>query len=217
MSIIHKDIAAIREDYCKYKLDEKDVLPNPIEQFQHWFDEARYAEVVEPNAMVLATVGEDGFPSSRIVLLKDIKPSGFSFFTNYHSRKGQAMAKETKVSLLFFWPELQRQVRIEGLAEKLLSEDSDEYFASRPRGSQIGAIASPQSQIIAERKVLETRVEEVRRKYPDQMIIGRPDFWGGYLVGPLRMEFWQGRSNRLHDRIEYVFRQGNWIIQRLAP
>ncbi|NGM64347.1 pyridoxamine 5'-phosphate oxidase [Sphingobacterium sp. SGR-19] len=217
MSIIHKDIAAIREDYCKYKLDEKDVLRDPIEQFQRWFDEARRAEVVEPNAMVLATVGEDGFPSSRIVLLKDIKPSGFSFFTNYHSKKGQAIAKETKVSLLFFWSELQRQVRIEGLAEKLLSEDSDEYFASRPRGSQIGAIASPQSQIIAERKVLETRVEEARRKYLDQVIIGRPDFWGGYLVSPLRMEFWQGRSNRLHDRIEYVFQQGNWIIQRLAP
>src|SRR5690606_24571190 len=114
MSIIHKDIAAIREDYCKYKLDEKDVLSSPIEQFQRWFEEARHAEVVEPNAMVLATVGEDGFPSSRVVLLKDIKPSGFSFFTNYHSRKGQAMAKQKKVSLLFFWPELQRQVRIEG-------------------------------------------------------------------------------------------------------
>lgn len=217
MSIIHKDIAAIREDYCKYKLDETDVLSSPIEQFQRWFDEARYAEVVEPNAMVLATVGEDGFPSSRVVLLKDIKPSGFSFFTNYHSRKGQAIAKQKKVSLLFFWPELQRQVRIDGWAEKLLSEDSDEYFASRPRGSRIGAIASPQSQVIADRKVLETRVEEVTAEYAEQANIERPAFWGGYLVSPLRMEFWQGRSNRLHDRIEYVFQQGNWIIQRLAP
>lgn len=217
MSIIHKDIAAIREDYCKYKLDEKDVLSSPIEQFQRWFEEARHAEVVEPNAMVLATVGEDGFPSSRVVLLKDIKPSGFSFFTNYHSRKGQAMAKQKKVSLLFFWPELQRQVRIEGWAEKLLSEDSDEYFASRPRGSRIGAIASPQSQVITDRKVLETRVEELMTEYAEQENIERPAFWGGYLVNPLRMEFWQGRSNRLHDRIEYVFQQGDWIIQRLAP
>jgi pyridoxamine 5'-phosphate oxidase len=217
MSIIHKDIAAIREDYCKYKLDEKDVLSSPIEQFQRWFEEARHAEVVEPNAMVLATVGEDGFPSSRVVLLKDIKPSGFSFFTNYHSRKGQSMAKQKKVSLLFFWPELQRQVRIEGWAEKLLSEDSDEYFASRPRGSRIGAIASPQSQVITDRKVLETRVEELMTEYAEQENIERPAFWGGYLVNPLRMEFWQGRSNRLHDRIEYVFQQGDWIIQRLAP
>lgn len=217
MSIIHKDIAAIREDYCKYKLDERDVLSSPIQQFERWFDEARIAEVVEPNAMVLATVGEDGFPSSRVVLLKDIKPSGFSFFTSYHSKKGRAIEKQKKVSLLFFWPELQRQVRVEGWAEKLLSEDSDEYFASRPRGSRIGAIASPQSQVIADREVLETRVEELTAEYGDKEIIERPAFWGGYLVSPLRMEFWQGRSSRLHDRIEYVFQQGNWIIQRLAP
>ncbi len=217
MSIIHKDIAAIREDYCKYKLDEKDVLSSPIEQFQRWFDEARYAEVVEPNAMVLATVGEDGFPSSRVVLLKDIKPSGFSFFTNYHSRKGQAMSKQKKVSLLFFWPELQRQIRIEGWAEKLPSEDSDEYFASRPKGSRIGAIASPQSQVITNRKLLETRVDELTTEYAEKTTIERPAFWGGYLVSPLRVEFWQGRSSRLHDRIEYVFQQGDWIIQRLAP
>ncbi|PRD56617.1 pyridoxamine 5'-phosphate oxidase [Sphingobacterium gobiense] len=217
MSIIHKDIAAIREDYCKYKLDEGDVLSDPIKQFQRWFDEARHAEVVEPNAMVLATVGEDGFPSSRVVLLKDIKPTGFSFFTNYHSKKGQAMAKEKKVSLLFFWPELQRQVRVEGWAEKLLSEDSDEYFASRPKGSRIGAIASPQSQVIADRKVLETRVEQLTVEFAEKVNIERPAFWGGYVVHPLRMEFWQGRSNRLHDRIEYVFQQEDWIIQRLAP
>src|SRR5690606_38074648 len=172
---------------------------------------------VQTCALPISTVGEDGFPSSRVVLLKDIKPSGFSFFTNYHSRKGQAMAKQKKVSLLFFWPELQRQVRIEGWAEKLLSEDSDEYFASRPRGSRIGAIASPQSQVITDRKVLETRVEELMTEYAEQENIERPAFWGGYLVSPLRMEFWQGRSNRLHDRIEYVFQQGDWIIQRLAP
>lgn len=217
MSIIHKDIAAIREDYCKYKLDERDVFSSPIKQFERWFEEARIAEVVEPNAMVLATVGEDGFPSSRVVLLKDIKPSGFSFFTNYHSRKGRAIEKQKKVSLLFFWPELQRQVRVEGWIEKLLSEDSDEYFASRPRGSRIGATASPQSQVLSERKVLEDRVAELTAEYEGIEKIERPAFWGGYLVSPLRIEFWQGRSSRLHDRIEYVFQQGDWIIQRLAP
>lgn len=217
MSIIHKDIAAIREDYCKYTLEEKDVLPSPIEQFQRWFDEALHAEVTEPNAMVLSTIGEDGFPASRVVLLKDIKPGGFSFFTNYHSRKGQALATQKRVSLLFFWPELQRQVRIEGLAEKLPSEDSDEYFASRPRGSRIGAVASPQSQVIPSRDTLESRVEELTTEYGETEDIPRPAFWGGYLVSPLRMEFWQGRSSRLHDRMEYVFQQGNWIIQRLAP
>ncbi|MCC2598564.1 pyridoxamine 5'-phosphate oxidase [Sphingobacterium sp. FBM7-1] len=217
MSIIHKDIAAIREDYCKYKLDEKDVLSNPIEQFQRWFADARHAEVVEPNAMVLSTVGEDSFPSSRVVLLKDIKPEGFSFFTNYHSKKGEDIAAHNKVSLLFFWPELQRQVRIVGYVEKLTQADSDEYFASRPRGSRIGAIASPQSKVIADRKILETRVEELLAAYGEDGTIERPVFWGGYLVRPVRMEFWQGRSSRLHDRIEYVFQKEEWIIQRLAP
>lgn len=217
MSIIHKDIAAIREDYCKDRLNEKDVLPSPIEQFERWFSEARHAEVAEPNAMVLATIGDDGFPSSRVVLLKDITPAGFSFFTNYHSKKGKAIANDGKVSLLFFWPELQRQVRIEGLAEKLTAEDSDEYFASRPRGSRIGAIASPQSQVIDNRSVLEKRVKEVTVAHAKKQEIERPEFWGGYGVRPVRMEFWQGRSNRLHDRVEYVFQPDGWIIQRLAP
>lgn len=217
MSIIHKDIAAIREDYAKYKLHEEDVLSNPMEQFVRWFEEARHAEVIEANAMVLSTIGPDGFPSSRVVLLKDIKPAGFSFFTNYRSQKGQAMELLNKVSLLFFWPELQRQVRIEGLVEKLPAADSDEYFASRPRGSRIGAIASPQSAVIDNRQVLENRVEELQAKYAEQAVIDRPDFWGGYMVRPLRMEFWQGRSSRLHDRIRYTLSDGEWITQRLAP
>ena len=217
MSINHKDIAAIREDYGKYKLDKNDVLSDPIEQFQRWFKEARHAEVVEPNSMVLATVGTEGFPSSRVVLLKDIKADGLSFFTNYHSKKGQEIAREDKASLLFFWPELQRQVRMEGRVEKLLVEDSDEYFASRPRGSRIGALASPQSQVIANRSFLEKRVQEVTEEYAEQEFIARPDFWGGYLLKPIRVEFWQGRSSRLHDRIEYVFEEEEWVIQRLAP
>ena len=217
MSIIHKDIAAIREDYCKYQLDEKDMLSSPMEQFERWFEQARHAQVQEPNAMVLSTIGEDGFPASRVVLLKDIKAGGFSFFTNYDSRKGQEMKAYKKVSLLFFWPELQRQVRVEGLVEKLPTGDSDEYFASRPRGSRLGAIASPQSHVIADRSVLEQRVEEVTLANEGKDKIERPVFWGGYLVSPLRMEFWQGRSSRLHDRLEYIFQQGEWIIQRLAP
>lgn len=217
MSIIHKNIAAIREDYSKYTLDENDVLFNPIDQFQRWFDEALTAEVLEANAMVLATISEDGYPSSRVVLLKDIKPSGFSFFTNYHSKKGQSVIDRKQVSLLFFWPELQRQVRIEGWIEKLPSEDSDEYFASRPKGSRLGALASPQSQVIADRAFLDDRLREVSQSYDESGDIPRPAYWGGYLVSPMRVEFWQGRSSRLHDRIEYEFRDGEWTRQRLAP
>ncbi|WDF70186.1 pyridoxamine 5'-phosphate oxidase [Sphingobacterium oryzagri] len=217
MSIIHKNIAAIREDYSKYTLDESDVSAHPIDQFQRWFDEALKAEVIEPNAMVLATISADGYPSSRVVLLKDIKPSGFSFFTNYHSKKGQSVVDKKQVSLLFFWPELQRQVRVEGWIEKLPSEDSDEYFASRPKGSRLGALASPQSQVIADRATLESRLHEVEQTYADAEQVPRPAYWGGYLVSPMRVEFWQGRSSRLHDRIEYVFRDGAWIRQRLAP
>ncbi|SRR5690606_16886828 len=217
MSIVQKDIAAIREDYSKYSLDEKDVLPDPVQQFQKWFDEAIQAKVVEPNAMVLSTLSLDGFPSSRVVLLKDIKPEGFSFFTNYGSKKGKSMEKNKQVSLLFFWPELQRQVRIEGWVEKLPDIDSDEYFASRPKASRIGAIASPQSKIIENRLVLEERVDELTAAFSDKAFVPRPDFWGGYVVKPVRLEFWQGRSSRLHDRIEYVLEGNQWMRNRLAP
>lgn len=217
MSITQKDIAAIREDYSKYTLNENDLLSTPIEQFQRWFNEALTAEVIEPNAMVLSTISDDGYPSSRVVLLKDIKPAGFSFFTNYHSKKGQSIEKNKQVSLLFFWPELQRQVRIEGWVEKLPAEDSDEYFSTRPRGSQLGAIASPQSQVIADRAALEARLAEVTSEHGASEEVRRPAFWGGYQVRPMRVEFWQGRSSRLHDRVEYVFRDGAWLNQRLAP
>ncbi|MGO1243049.1 MAG: pyridoxamine 5'-phosphate oxidase [Sphingobacterium sp.] len=217
MSIIHKDIAAIREDYSKFHLEEKDVAANPIEQFQCWFDQSVRSQVMEPNAMVLSTIGEGHFPSSRVVLLKDIKSNGFSFFTNYDSRKGRAIANCDRVSLLFFWPELQRQVRIEGRAEKLPAEDSDEYFASRPKASQLGALASPQSSIIDDRNFLQTRVDSLENKYALNDEVPRPAYWGGYLVKPVRMEFWQGRSSRLHDRVEYVNRGGDWEIHRLAP
>lgn len=217
MAIDHKDIAAIREDYLKDSLSEEHMSANPFEQFENWFGQALEAHVIEPNAMTLSTLGEDGFPASRIVLLKDIKPNGFSFFTNYQSKKGLDMEGSSKVSLLFFWPELQRQVRVEGVVERLCEEDSNEYYASRPKGSRIGAWASPQSQVIPNREFLEERVSFYEKKFKDTEIVPRPEFWGGYLVRPLKVEFWQGRSSRLHDRITYVWEADDWVINRLAP
>ncbi|MGJ1203440.1 pyridoxamine 5'-phosphate oxidase [Sphingobacterium lactis] len=217
MAIEHKEIAAIREDYAKSSLSESDVLKTPIEQFSKWFDEALNSAVIEPTAMVLSSVNEQGKPSSRVVLMKDIKATGISFFTNYNSRKGQEIIQQPFVSALFFWPELQRQVRFEAEVEKLPKSDSDEYFASRPRGSQIGAIASPQSAVIENRLALENRVAEVEAEMEGQDTIPRPEFWGGFLLKPYRVEFWQGRSSRLHDRIVYLYEQEEWQINRLAP
>lgn len=217
MAIEHKEIAAIREDYAKSSLSESDVLKTPIEQFSKWFDEALNSAVIEPTAMVLSSVNEQGRPSSRVVLMKDIKATGISFFTNYNSRKGQEIIQQPFVSALFFWPELQRQVRFEAEVEKLPKSDSDEYFASRPRGSQIGAIASPQSAVIENRLALENRVAEVEAEMEGQDTIPRPEFWGGFLLKPYRVEFWQGRSSRLHDRIVYLYEQEEWQINRLAP
>lgn len=217
MSIEHKEIAAIREDYVKSSLSESDVQKNPIQQFQKWFDEAMSSQVTEPTAMVVSTVSENGYPSSRVVLLKDIKAEGLSFFTNYNSRKGQEIILNPHVSALFFWPELQRQVRFEAEVEKLPKADSDEYFSIRPRGSQIGAIASPQSAIIPDRETLEKRVAEVEKEMENITEVPRPEFWGGFLLKPVRVEFWQGRGSRLHDRIVYIKDNGNWTINRLAP
>lgn len=217
MAIEHKEIAAIRDDYAKSSLSESDVLKTPIEQFSKWFNEALNSAVIEPTAMVLSSVNEQGKPSSRVVLMKDIKATGISFFTNYNSRKGQEIIQQPFVSALFFWPELQRQVRFEAEVEKLPKSDSDEYFASRPRGSQIGAIASPQSAVIENRLALENRVAEVEAEMEGQDTIPRPEFWGGFLLKPYRVEFWQGRSSRLHDRIVYLYEQEEWQINRLAP
>lgn len=217
MAIDHKNIAAIREDYSKGTLAEQEVSSDPIEQFKSWFEQALDAKVMEPNAMTLSTISVEGYPSARTVLLKDIKSDGFSFFTNYESQKGMDMLDRPKVSLLFFWPELQRQVRIEGDVEKLCQEDSDEYFALRPKESRIGAWASPQSQIIPDRDFLEKRVQFYVSEYGASDVVPRPSFWGGYLVKPVKVEFWQGRSSRLHDRITYVLEEDEWIIRRLAP
>lgn len=217
MSIERKEIAAIREDYAKSSLSKSDVLSDPLNQFSKWFQEALTSDVIEPTAMILSSVSQEGYPSSRVVLLKDIRENGLSFFTNYESRKGVEMINNPHVSVLFFWPELQRQIRIEGEVEKLPAADSDEYFASRPRNSQIGAIASAQSQVIIDRSILENQVSSLEEKYKDEQHIPRPNFWGGFLLKPYRYEYWQGRSSRLHDRIIYEIDKSNWIIKRIAP
>jgi pyridoxamine 5'-phosphate oxidase len=210
------NITAIRKDYTLKSFSESDLLKNPFDQFRVWFTEAIHAEVNEPNAMTLATVKPDGSPSARIVLLKGLEDNCFVFFTNYSSNKGQQISVNNKVALVFFWPELERQIRIEGVAEKLEEFKSDEYFKSRPMSSQIGAHASPQSQEIENRQYLEDLVLKMEELFSEQPII-RPNFWGGFKVTAHSFEFWQGRSSRLHDR--FIFRKSNneWLAKRLAP
>jgi len=208
-------IADLRKDYTRASLTEQDVDADPIVQFSTWFREALNAEVPEANAMSVSTVGADGRPSSRILLIKDIDARGFTWFTNYASRKGRDLEAHPFAALLFYWIPLERQVRIEGRVERVPAEESDRYFYSRPVGSQIGAIASAQSQPIAARALLEKRIEEVTRQYGDKPV--RPDHWGGYRLVPDRMEFWQGRPSRLHDRILYTREDGGWVRSRLQP
>ena len=199
-------------------LDEANVEPTPLSQFERWFDEAVQASVPEPNAMTLATVGADGRPTARIVLLKGFDERGFVFFTNYASRKGGDLAAHPDATLLFFWAELERQVRIEGAVAKVSDAESAEYFASRPRPSQIGAWASPQSEPIADRRALEGRYAAAEAQYRD--VVPRPAHWGGYRLVPAMLEFWQGRPSRLHDRIRYRrsrLHPERWDIDRLAP
>ncbi len=211
------NVADIRVDYTLKSFDEKDLQKNPYDQFKLWFDEALKAEVLEPNAMTLATIGIDHYPSARIVLLKGIESNGFKFFTNFDSNKGVQLEKNNKVALVFFWPELQRQVRIVGNCFKIADEQSDLYFNSRPFGSRIGAHASPQSQVIESRLLLEERVKKMEELFAKEPLL-RPSNWGGYIVIPKSFEFWQGRSSRLHDRFMFELKQNNtWQIDRLAP
>lgn len=209
------DLHNIRQDYAKKELSENQCLDNPIAQFEIWLNEAITAEVHEPTAMNVATVGADGKPQARMVLLKEVNEQGFVFFTNYASRKGQAIDANPFVALTFFWAELERQVRVEGQIFRLPENESDDYFASRPYTSRIGAWASEQSQIIESKNVLLTRAAMFGVKHP--INVPRPPHWGGYVIAPERVEFWQGRPSRLHDRIVYTANHGAWTKARLAP
>ncbi|CAG2148656.1 pyridoxamine 5'-phosphate oxidase [Cupriavidus numazuensis] len=209
-------LADLRRTYVLGSLNESDVAGDPIAQFKRWFDEAVTAKLPEPNAMTLATVGADGQPSARIVLLKGMDEKGFTFFTNYESRKGLDMAANPRAALLFHWVQLERQVRVEGRVEKVADDESDAYYASRPLGSRLGAWASEQSREVPGRDVLEQRESEYRAKFGENP--PRPAHWGGYRVVPTALEFWQGRPSRLHDRIAYrVEADGSWKIVRLSP
>lgn len=212
-----QNFANIRKDYSKATLDVSSVNQNPIIQFEKWFGEALQAEVMEPNAMSLATVNEHGKPSARIVLLKGLENNKFVFYTNYQSKKGKELEKNPACALTFFWPELERQVRIEGVTERVDPKLSDLYFQSRPRESQVGAWASPQSGMIQDRSILEQRFKQIGKKFETLKVLPRPNQWGGYQVDPLQIEFWQGRPGRLHDRIQYIKVDNAWKIYRLAP
>jgi pyridoxamine 5'-phosphate oxidase len=200
-----------------HQLNETEVDPNPINQFRRWFDDAKATAMALPEAMTLATATSDGKPSARLVLLKQVDDSGFVFYTNYRSSKARDLDSNPNAALVFYWPQLDRQVRIEGTVTRVSAAESDEYFQTRPRESQIGALASPQSEVIAGREILEQRVAELEEIYRDREI-ARPEHWGGYRVTPERIEFWHSRIGRLHDRLLYELQpDGAWTIKRLAP
>lgn len=214
---ITTDLSAIRKEYRLHSLLESDVDSNPVKQFEKWWQQAIESGIEEPNAMTLATCTHDGKPSARIVLLKEIKENGFVFFTNYESKKGRELHENPFASLVFFWKELERQVRIDGTIEKIPAKESDDYFSSRPIESRIGAWSSSQSQVIKNREVLDHNVSFFTEKFKDQPI-PRPENWGGYILFPSLVEFWQGRPGRLHDRIQFISNEkDSWLIERLSP
>ena len=209
-------IADLRKDYTLAGLRRVELEADPMQQFQKWFQQALDAQLLEPTAMTLATADSTGRPSARIVLLKGLDERGFVFFTNYESRKGRDLSGNPNAALVFHWAELERQVRVRGTADRISCEESEKYFTSRPRGHQLGAWVSTQSEIIPDRTVLEKRLKEFEQKYPDAVPL--PPYWGGYVLSPAEIEFWQGRSNRLHDRFRYTKQaDGRWLIERLAP
>jgi pyridoxamine 5'-phosphate oxidase len=211
----HK-LSSIRREYSLRDLRKDSVDESPVTEFRKWLDEAILARVFEPTAMTLATAGSDGYPSARIGLLKDVSGKGLTFFTNFESRKGKQLGENPRAALVFYWPELERQVRFEGKVGKLTDSESDEYFASRPEGSKAGAWASRQSDIISSRKALESEVLRIVSHFGNKPI-PRPPYWGGYYLYPVRAEFWQGRHDRLNDRIQYILKENRWEISRLSP
>ena len=210
------DLSDYRKDYAAHGIDRHELLEDPLAQFKAWFEQAKVAGVVEPNAMVLSTIGLEGTPSSRTVLLKAADERGYSFFTNYNSKKGEEIAANSKATLLFPWFSLERQIHISGYLTKTSDEESHAYFARRPYGSQLGAWASDQSDIITDRKVLESKLAEMKARYPEGQV-PKPPHWGGYRLVPSSFEFWQGRTNRLHDRFHYQRTKAGWEIVRLSP
>jgi len=210
-------IADIRRDYALTKLDRLDVVDDPIAQFRRWFTDATTSAVLEPNAMTLATVDTEGIPDARIVLLKGVNERGFTFFTDYRSQKGRDLAAHGHAALVFFWPELERQVRVRGAVVKMASAESAEYYNSRPLGSRIGAWASEQSSVLSDREDLEARVADLEARFRDGVEPPLPPHWGGFIVVPAQIEFWQGRQSRLHDRLRYQRNGDAWVIDRLSP
>jgi len=206
----------IRTNYEKFELPESGINPNPFQQLRTWLEEAISGEEIEPTAMVLSTLDVQGFPESRVVLLKELKDDGLVFYTNYESKKGNQIAQNGHVAVVFFWPKHERQVRIKGIAEKISETESIDYFKSRPIDSQLGAWASPQSQVIESRAFLDENYRHYQEQFKNSEI-EKPPHWGGYIITPEYFEFWQGRSNRLHDRMEYLPTSDSWKIQRLAP
>jgi pyridoxamine 5'-phosphate oxidase len=210
-------LAHLRKEYRMHALNREDAAENAMEQFEKWWQEALKSEIEEVNAMTLATASADGLPAARVVLLKGYHEAGFQFFTNYESFKGRQLLENPRACLVFFWKELERQIRITGLVEKLTEKESNDYFRARPEGSRISAWASPQSTVIESNEWLARQAKSYEDKFSDSEI-PRPPFWGGYLVKPVTLEFWQGRPDRLHDRLLYSLQEnGNWLIERLAP
>ena len=209
-------LADLRREYSLHSLDTGDVAVEPIAQFHRWFSDARAAEIIEPNAMTLATCSRDGTPSARIVLLKDVSDEGFVFFTQYRSRKGEELEANPRVALVFFWKEIERQVRITGTALRVTDAENAAYFAQRPRGARLGAWASQQSSVIQDRASLEAKAIAADARFAHHEV-PCPPYWGGYRVSPTEVEFWQGRPNRLHDRLRYRRDDGQWVIERLSP
>lgn len=210
-------LAALRQEYALGALNETDVDPDPLRQFQRWLDEAIKAELPEPNALTLSTADRTGRPFARVVLLKDCDADGFVFYTNYRSDKGQQLAASPHAALLFLWLELERQIRVEGIVDKISPAESEAYFRTRPRESRLGSLASRQSQVVASRRILDERFQTLDAQYPDDNI-PMPHHWGGYRMRPEMLEFWQGRHGRMHDRLRYRRRtDGGWLLERLEP